>query len=230
MKQADPDGERQPTAERRAHEQQQADDRRRQNARDGERVGKVGFHHHPVVRWRSCSILTLGVEPVIDLLGERPADAGNHLEIGQSARSTLARSRSGAAAPSCGPARCRGSRRSSTSRAWRSGGRGGCQWRSDAPRHANAAGSTAPDRGRSAEAAAGREERCAHGRHCGQALGDRRDRDGVDAKILQDLSRHGELAGAAVDQHQVRPLPLRSIGVFGYGAAEAAGQYLRIIA
>ena len=47
-----------------------------------------------------------------------------------------------------------------------------------------------------------------------------------DAKILQDLSRHGELAGAAVDQHQVRPLPLRSIGVFGYGAAEAAGQYL----
>ena len=175
-------------------------------------------------------ILTLGVEMVIDLLGHRLADARRPL-AGPRARRAPPRgpSRNGAAARACARRRCpaissSGERADLPRRAWR----GGCRWRSGAPRRAGAAGSRAPDRAARARTARGPAGRSARGRRRGPAPW--RSPTTATSSMPSSASTSRAAASwpcAAVDQHQVGPgARARAPGSSLSARREAARQHL----
>ena len=123
--------------------------------------------------------------------------------------------------------RCRRSRRAASRVIALAAAPGACRWRSDAPRRAAAAGSTAPGPcGSSGRAPAGHEEPLAAGIAV-RTLGDRHQRHVVDAELGEHLARHAETGPG-----RRRSAPGRAScrasrsGSSFERAGEAAGQHL----
>ena len=161
---------------------------------------------------------------IINLFCDGFADAGDAFEIGQpgagdaAGRAEMVQQRLLAPRADAGDLVERRACRSPWSAA-----RGGCRWRSDAPRRAAAAGNRAP--GRAARALnggrPGRKKRSRPASRSGPLAMPTTATSSMPRSASTAL-RGAELALAAVDQHEIGPGAALALGIFLQGAGEAA--------